>query len=492
MSQVALLPKTGIEEYDDNPLISRLPLPVTMKEMYGALKRYPECRDAERLLAPHLRQHLVVIRLRKLFIPTAVQVGYANQLGALIRAGYDGVDLRDGSHVARLNDFIDQVEQGASLNNVVRRFAPTALCGSLVGPAGMGKTTIVNATLACLPQVIEHREPATLQQLVYIRLECPSTGSPKQLCLAFFQEVDRVLKTTDYYKRFSGVAADHLMLRVAHVAQLHRLGMLFVDEIQFLNDAHIGEREVLNFLTTLVNVINVPVMLIGTTAAMKLLTTDFRNARRSDGVGSCVLDRMKDDAAWFRFLTELFRFQWTTERTELTPELATSLWHASQGIIDIVMKIFMIAQIRLMRVSESRKHRELVTKNLIVKIMKEDLRIVAPMLRALGSKSTKANARLDDLRPLHEAFENILGAHVIGGELELLDERPVQLTHSAPLGDLDATFVRTLTDMGYGDDAAALVIAEARRRVPSGDPLELFAAISLVVRGEVAGQRISS
>lgn len=184
---------------------------------------------------------------------------------------------------------------------------------------------------------------------------------------------------------------------------------------------------------------------------------------------------------------QFFAFPWCLLASDLK-----RLWQASQGIIDIVVKIFMIAQIRLMRVSESRKHREIITKSLIVKIMKEDLRIVAPMLRALGSKSTKANPRLDDLRPLHEAFENILGAHVIAGEFDLPDERQLQSTHSAPLGDLDATFSQTLTSMGYGDDAAALVIAEARRRVPSGDPLELLATISLVVRGEVADLRTSS
>ena len=480
-------PRTGIAEYDTNPLISHLPLPMTMGQMYGALRRYPACTEAERQLPAHLRQHLVVLRLRKLFIPTAPQVGYANQVGMLIRAGYDGLDLRDASHIGRLTDFVDQVEQGAQLDAVVRRFPPTALCGSLVGPAGMGKTTIVNAAVSCLPQVVHHEEPLSFDQLVYMRLECPSSGSPKQLCIAFFEEADRLLGT-EYYRRFSGVAADHLMLRVAHVAQLHRLGMLFVDEIQFLNDARVGEREVLNFLTTLVNVINVPVMLVGTTAAIKLLTSDFRNARRSDGAGSCVLDRMRNDAHWRRFLTELFRFQWTKETTELTDDLAKILWEASQGIIDIVVKIFALAQVRLMRVSEVRAQKEIITRSLIAKIMKEDLRIVAPMLLSLSSKTTRKNDRLDDLRPLHEAFANILGAHIIGGDVESPVEHKATIA-SGPENSLDETFARTLADLGYGADAAALIIADAHKIVPSGDPLELFAAISRSVKGEVEKDR---
>lgn len=475
---------TGIAEYDCNPLISRLPPPLSISETYEALKRFPDCREHERRLAPHLRQQLVVLRLRKLFIPTTTQIVFAQKVGMLVRAGYDGVSMEDPAGVRRLAGFIDQVESGRSIQQVTSAFAPTAYCGSLIGPSGMGKTTVAKAALGMLPQVVDHVEPATFKQLVFLRIECPSSGSPKQLCIAFLEAVDKVLGT-DYYRKFSGVAADHLMLRVAHVAQLHRLGLLVVDEIQFLNDAKVGKEDVLNFLTTLVNVINVPVMLVGTTASFSLLTSTFRNARRADGVGSAMFDRMQNNAEWREFVRTLLRFQWTSELTEYSDGLADALWEASQGIVDIVMKIFMIAQVRLMRASEVRKTKEVITPRVIEKVVKEDLRIVRGMLQALRNPKSKSFARLDDLRPLDQAFENILGAHYAGQGAIVPAEA---VTEEVSGGDMGGTLARTLAAMGFAPDAATLMVADACEQVPSGDPVQMLEAVmkSMSKRGTSA------
>jgi hypothetical protein len=475
--------RTGISEYDDNPLVSCLPGPLSMAETYAMLRRMPECSEHERRLPAHLRQQLVVLRLRKTFIPTTQQVLFAQQLGMLVRAGYDGAEIGDVRGIRRMAEFANQVETGARIETVVSRFAPTAYCGSLIGPSGMGKTTTATAALNSLPQVVRHVSPLTFEQLVYLRIECPTSGSPKQACIAFFDAVDRCLGTK-YSKRYSGVATDQLMLGVASVAQLHRLGLLVVDEIQFLRDARVGEAEVLNFLTTLVNVINVPVMLVGTTAAVELLTTTFRNARRSEGAGSAIFDRMKNDREWKRFVTELLRLQWTSEVTPSSDELVDALWEASQGIVDIVMKIFMIAQIRLMRASETRKTREIITPGLVAKVLKEDLQLVRGMLRALKNPKSKQFARLDDLRTLDQAFENILGAHYAAGAVLPETEAKAASVPQKPKDELDETLARTLTSLGFAADVACMMVSHARAAVPSGDPLETLSALMSVAGGQ--------
>lgn len=474
--------RMGISEYDDNPLVSCLPAPLSMAETYSMLRRMPECSEHERRLPAHLRQQLVVLRLRKTFIPTTQQVLFAQQLCMLVRAGYDGAEIGDVRGIRRMADFADQVEAGARIETIVSRFAPTAYCGSLIGPSGMGKTTTATAALNSLPQVVRHVSPLTFEQLVYLRIECPTSGSPKQACIAFFDAVDRCLGTK-YSKRYSGVATDQLMLGVAYVAQLHRLGLLVVDEIQFLRDARVGEAEVLNFLTTLVNVINVPVMLVGTTSAIELLTTTFRNARRSEGVGSAIFDRMKNDREWKRFIAELLRLQWTSEVTPYSDELAVALWDASQGIVDIVIKIFMIAQIRLIRASETRKTREIITPSLVAKVLREDLQLVRGMLRALKSPNSNLLARLDDLRPLDQAFENILGTHY--ATAAVLPEAEVEPACETlkPKDELDETLARALTSLGFAADVAGIMVSHARAAVPSGDPLQTLSALMSVAGG---------
>lgn len=408
---------TGIPEIDDNPLVNRLPPLAGIQDIYRSLEQIPLCSPAERSFAPQLRAFLVVARLRKTFIPTGPQAIFAQQLHTLIRAGYDGVSLTDRTYAARLCEQIDQIEVGKRPRDLISSFPSTAYCGQLTGPSGMGKTTIINRTLERLDQVILHGDPVTVQQIVYIRLQCPSNGSPKQLCLAFFQEVDKLLGT-DYLKKFGRFELDHLVLRMAVVAQVHRVGLLVVDEIQFLRTAKIDEDLVLNLLTMLVNVINVPVLLVGTMTALPLLTKTFRNARRAEGIASGTFEPMKQGPEWNRFLKILFRLQWTREETQLDDALSEVLWEESQGIVDIVMKLFILAQVQLMRRSETRAAPEIITPSLIRRIAKEELRLVRNMLRTLRTGS-KTLERYDDLRPLNQHFADILGS--VTGDVELPD-----------------------------------------------------------------------
>ena len=466
----------GIPEYDLNPLINRLPAPLTLKETRGLIARRPGISPEERLLPPHLRQQLVVLRLRKLFIPTARQVVFAQEIGTMIRTGYDGTAAQGAQR--RLTAFLDQVDAGATIGQIASSFPPTAFCGSLLGPSGGGKTTVTKAALSLLPQVVLHEEPETLKQLVWLRVECPTSGSPRQLCLAFFQGVDAALGT-DYHHRYGGIAADDMMLRMAHVAMLHRLGLLVVDEIQFLGESRADPRQVLNFLTTLVNIINVPVMLIGTMAALELLTGTFRTARRANGFASQVFERMGNDGQWTSFIKSVLEYQWTTDVTPYSEELADALWEASQGVIDIVMKILMLAQVRLMRASEVRPTRETITPALVGKIMKEDLKLVRGLLNALRRSDDKRIARLDDLRALDRAFADILGAHVTAGlDLEpFAGEEPKAAAATPCEGSVEASMGAALRSLGFAEDAAALMASRARAAAPGGDPVGMLMAL---------------
>lgn len=468
---------SGIPEYDENPLINRLPPIMGISEIYASLERMPLCQPHERELLPHIRAHLMKLRLDTAFIPTTQQAVMAAQIHQLIRGGYNGVSLADASYAARLRDHADQLEAGRKSSELRTPFRSTAHCGTLIGPSGMGKTTIVGRVLEQVPQVVEHLEPVTVQQVVHVRLECPSSGSPKQLCLSFFKELDDLLGT-EYYKKFGGLTTEHMVLRMAQVAQVHRLGLLVVDEIQYLRRTRVCEDEVLNLLTTLVNVINVPVLMVGTMAAVPLVTSTFRNARRVQGHASAVFEPMKQGPEWDRFLAMLFRLQWTSEVTPLTPQLSQVIWEESQGIVDIVMKIFMLAQLRLMRRSETRAASEIIKPSLIRQIMKEDLRLVRPMLRALA-RGSKGLVKYDDLRPLELHFQDML-SNFLGAGVELPTMEAVAPTAAAgpAEGDaLSAKLSRSLIALGFAPDAAELMIAQARKAVPAGDPMQTFAAL---------------
>ena len=92
---------------------------------------------------------------------------------------------------------------------------------------------------------------------------------------------------------------------------IHAIGLVVVDEFQHMNLARSGgEKKMINFLVTLVNVVEVSVLLIGTPKALRLFTSEFRQARRASGEGSMVWDRLPSDESWEDFLDELWPYQW--------------------------------------------------------------------------------------------------------------------------------------------------------------------------------------
>ncbi len=267
--------------------------------------------------------------------------------------------------------------------------------------SGVGKTTAVERVLSLYPQCITHVKygevPFYLKQIAWMKLDCPFDGSIKGLCMSFFVETDRILDST-YSNRFlpSTTTVDAMIPKMAHIASTHGIGLLVIDEIQHLSMAKSGGSEkMLNFFVTLVNTIGIPVLLIGTTKAMAILQSEFRQARRGSGQGDLLWDRMQNDTSWQIMLQSMWKYQWTQKRCPLTKELEKILYDESQGIIDIAVKLYALAQIKAIADGT-----EAVTPFSVREVAAEKLRLVKPMLDALRFGDKKKLLQYEDIRPI--------------------------------------------------------------------------------------------
>jgi len=104
---------------------------------------------------------------------------------------------------------------------------------------------------------------------------------------------------------------------------------------------------------------------------------------------------MEPDAVWTLFLQALWRYQFTQHVSPLTPELSQALYDETQGITDLAVKVYMLAQIRAMTTG-----REQVTTGLIHSVAADSLRLAQPMLRALRSRDRAQLAQFEDIQPL--------------------------------------------------------------------------------------------
>ena len=369
-----------IPGYRSNPLIEALPPIWTATETISQLRYEPEYDETVRQLPTELRLHLLHDTLQ-FFEPMPVHVELEQRLSRLIRAGYQGRNPLQRGFRHQMNLRL-QREQQVRQHTRSQGF-------TLLGMSGVGKTTALESILALYPQIVMHQayhdQPFSHLQVVWLKLDCPHDGSIRGLCLNFFQAMDGLLETR-YYRY-------HAMARVNAV---HSLGVLVIDEIQHLSEARSGgAAKMLNFFVHLVNTIGMPVILVGTPKAQAIVGGEFRQARRGAGQGDLVWNRMEQDVMWDLFLQALWRYQFTRHVVPLTPQLSQALYDVTQGITDLAVKVYMLAQIRAMTTG-----RERLTPTLIQSVATDSLRLAQPMLAALRSGDPMKLAQFEDIQPL--------------------------------------------------------------------------------------------
>lgn len=372
---VATYRKQVIPDFAGNPWIEALPDILTPEQVIEALSSYPPMDPLERQLEPHLRIHLIPQRLSQYFQPLEQHLVLYDAISSLIRGGYANRNPFSSSVNRR-----SQTEDTGQWGNACQSYSM-----ALIGISGAGKTSSLNRILSLFPQVIVHSEYQGQYfsncQVTHIRLEAPYDGSLKALCLQLFSAIDTLLGT-QYLERYgNGKWSTNVMIPIlSRLLQNMGAGMLVVDEIQHLSLFRSGgASQVLNFFTTLINSAQIPVLLVGTPKSLKVLTSEFRQARRNlSWHGDFLWDRLKKDENWSLFLSGLWQYQWTRHVEGLTQELSDVMYEESQGIPDIAVKIFTMVQARAIVTGKER-----ITAALIRKVAKEQFKIIRPMLDAL-------------------------------------------------------------------------------------------------------------
>lgn len=480
-----------LPEHLNNPFIAGLPPLMTESEAIAALSEKPHFEVGERQYQNQLRRACIMRLNRHYFRPIARHFTLESRVANLLREGYDGRNISDGSYLRQLHDNHERVVQ----RNILACANPapsTASALTLLGCSGMGKTETTSRILRLYPQVINHEKPYSFQQVVWLKLECPHMGSARQLCLDFFSAMDSLLGE-NYFRRYQRSNLDLLSTQMGRVAAQHGLGLLVIDELQNLVNIESYESQkrhrsgnhdrekLLNFLLTLINKIGVPMLLVGTLAAAPLLKDTLRIARRASGFGSLVWERLERKEGWDYFVKDLWQFQWTRNPTELSQEIIDCMYEETQGILDLAVKLFMLAQLFAIQLSELEQDKygsELLSVKLFQRVAREEFKLIEPMLIALKRGDREAIARYDDIRPFHDHIEELFTKTIFNRNGR--EDRVAQLR----VPDLQATTTtareqtqQALINLGISQDIIDIVLAKACSQVDSSDPVALMEAV---------------
>jgi hypothetical protein len=410
----------GLDGYKGNPLIEALPPIMNVAQVKKGLTGKVEFNLMDVYADGRKRAHIISALLDEFFQPIANHLQLEEKISIMIRSGYVGRNLSDGSLNRHMQNGYERIMSGEMDSFRFAHTRSTARSLSLIGCSGSGKSSTVNRILATYPQVIFH-EAYNFTQLSYLRIECPNNGSLKSLCLNFFREVDRVLHT-EYEKGY--VQKRHgqptLLALMSQVATHRAIGILVVDEIQRLNSRRSGGQDaMLEFFVELVNTVGVPVILVGTPKARPIFELELQSARRSAGFGSLLWEPMRatkprldsqtgkvKKTEWIAFTDTLWKYQWLQKRDEILSDEIRDCWYdLSQGVLDIVVKLFVLAQLRAIAVGLER-----INVKLLRHVYDEELKPVHSMLAALRSGDPELIAKYSDLH-VQDIDKKILELH---------------------------------------------------------------------------------
>ncbi|NQX71813.1 ATP-binding protein [Paenibacillus alba] len=451
--------------YKWNPFIEALPPIFEYQQVTKRIRNYPDYQDEQRKLGKSIRLHLVQ-QLVDYVEPLPEHILIEQRISRMLRHGYRARNPLFRKYTKQFTIGFDELlEQGVDEKGRNKAgIRPTAAGFAIIGCSGLGKTTSIESTLLLYPQVIEHSNyrsrPLPVKQITWLKLNCPFDGSTKGLCINFFQAVDAVLGTSRYFKKYvsKGATQDILIPHMAQIATLHGLGVLVIDEIQNLSLLKSGGAEkMLNFFTQLVNTIGVPIVLLGTFKAIKLFSGSFSQARRNSGQGDLIMDRIPNGEKWNFFIQKLWKYQWTSTLTEYDQSFAKLLYELSQGIIDIAVKLYMLAQWEV--IADIRNKNEIITKKVLNDVAKNHLRLVRPMLQALKSGNMELVKKYEDLYPkwndLDEVLKQATEKLIITGKMK---EGVIRDDKVYTDEDLYIELVKTAIQFGATSDQAEQIV----------------------------------
>jgi len=393
----AIYKEAKLPEHKGNPLIEALPaFQKVDKELIVKFGRYPSIDLATEKYYSQGERMQCVSRLDDYIEPMSQHFEIMESIGLLVRSGYVNRNPLDGYYNKKIKKFYRQAMNGENCS-IMPIGRSTASTKAIFGMSGVGKTTSLERSLSFLPQVVCHPKYGFFQ-ISWLKLDCPLDGSLKQFLLSFLQQVDNLLGTTYRKVLGKGKTIDELILNVAIVAATHNLGVLVIDEIQnLLLAAGVGQDKMLNFFVTFANQVKIPVVVVGTSKALKMLQGTFREARRIGDNGVMIWKAFTKDRPWEIFIKNLWQYQWTKVNTVLDTKLNDSIYYETQGITALVVRLFQLSQIHAIFTGQ-----EKLSVELIQKVAKQNFGLLSPMLNAMRNPQDPKNAKAI------EKYEDIL------------------------------------------------------------------------------------
>ena len=424
-----------LPEHRGNPLIEALPPKVLDVDLVKELSNYPARHLSETKL-PVIERVEYLSRMKELRQPLPLYLDVFRAIEIAIKEGYSA---KNPLSPTTMNYLHYSSDDRPNIEPSTGFFKPKGSGITIIGESGVGKTCMLEQVLNCFPDVIKHdmynNQVLPMQQVVWIKVDCPDDSSVKGLCHRILEQIDIKLGIHQT-KPASTIAL--LLEQIERKIKSSFLGILVIDEMQNLNLAKVGGADrLLGFLHNLVNNLGIPLLFCANPPFDKLLSKSFKSARRAESSGYFHMTLMRNDDEWDLFIEELWALQWTNVETVLTKSLSKRLYDLSAGNMDLAVRIYYAAQRAVMgstdetineavldvgsyiAIQATRSHVETMSRTLKISTLKRNRIDEGPSnsIESAGNESlkftvnTKSKAVIipgDLSRPQHPEFLDVL------------------------------------------------------------------------------------
>ncbi|PAD39541.1 AAA family ATPase [Terribacillus sp. 7520-G] len=220
------------------------------------------------------------------------------------------------------------------------------------------------------------------------------------LCLQFFMKIDELLGTNNYKKYVSrNMSVDHMLPLIGQVAHNIGLGLLIIDETQNIKKR--GAEQIMNFFVHLINS-GINLCLIGTPGAYDLFGKELRMTRCLTGNAEIIYNNMEYGDEFIYLLESLWKYQWTEKVIPYRNEFAEVFYEETQGISDLVVKLFVYTQ--QIAIGSCKEE---ISIGLVRKVAKERFRLLQPMIDAIRSGNPHRIAKYEDIRRIESEYSTL-------------------------------------------------------------------------------------
>jgi hypothetical protein len=393
-----------LPEFNNNPLVEALSCLCKPEFQAKVLAAKTEWCPAEFWQLPKILRLSAIARLNSVHIPAPQLEAIYEKVTTLLLSSYARRQPMAANALRVRHLIATALHEKHPVQCSLMTTAPTCL---ICGPSGIGKTAAIRIILQAIPQVINHTEYQGVayqqQQLVWISIDLPATPSIKALALNFFLAVDQALGTDEYYKKWSSRnrdSVDQHILGMQLAAQTHELGLIHIDEMQFmLNYAKSKDAPSMVVLEAIFNKLGIPMLLSTTTAGLKLFAPEYAPngmadvtiARRMLNDREIQLKPLDKNSPQFQqFVKALFPREIMLNCSELSPEFIDQFYELSCGIPAFMIRL--AKQFHDLFVQRVHKNGNLLDTTNDVKMLRSvyhnQFKLIAPALAALRNGQT--------------------------------------------------------------------------------------------------------